>query len=58
MEGAAIGQVCYANGIDFAILRAISDNADDTSKLEYRDAEAQTARLCAGIVARAVELLA
>ena len=29
MEGAAIGHVCYVNGIDFAIIRCISDNADD-----------------------------
>ena len=50
MEGAAIGQVCYANGIDFAILRAISDNADDAAgALDYPTlctrAAAQTQRL-------------
>ena len=50
MEGAAIGQVCYANGIDFAILRAISDNADEAAgALDYPTlctrAAAQTQRL-------------
>ena len=36
MEGAAIGHVCYVNGVDFVILRAISDNADDTAgEMEY-----------------------
>lgn len=50
MEGAAIGQVCYVNGIDFAILRAISDNADDAAgSLDYPTlctrAAAQTQRL-------------
>ncbi len=36
MEGAAIGQICYVNGVDFAILRAISDNADDAAgALDY-----------------------
>ena len=36
MEGAAIAQVSYANGVDFAVIRSISDNADDTAgTLEY-----------------------
>ena len=36
MEGAAIGQVCYVNGVDFVIIRTISDNADDTAgTMEY-----------------------
>lgn len=36
MEGAAIGHVCYVNGVDFVILRAISDNANDTAgTMEY-----------------------
>lgn len=29
MEGAAIGHVCFVNGVDFAVIRCISDNADD-----------------------------
>lgn len=28
MEGAAIAQICYINGVDFAVLRAISDSAE------------------------------
>ena len=36
MEGAAIGHVCYVNNVDFVIIRAISDNADDTAgAMEY-----------------------
>ena len=36
MEGAAIGQVCYANRVDFVVIRAISDNADDEAgALDY-----------------------
>ena len=55
MEGAAIGQVCYVNGIDFAILRAISDNADDAAAtLDYPTlcarAAAQTQRLVRGML--------
>lgn len=50
MEGAAIGHVCYVNGVDFVILRAISDNADDTAgAMEYPElcvhAAEQTHRL-------------
>lgn len=58
MEGTPIAHVCHRNHVPFVIVRAISDNADDSSKHEYRDAEARTARVSAGIVARAVELLA
>ncbi len=35
MEGGAIGHVCYANGVDFGVLRAISDNADGNSDMDY-----------------------
>ncbi len=35
MEGAAIGQVCYVNGVDFAIIRSISDNASGEAEMEY-----------------------
>lgn len=37
MEGGAIGHVCYANGVDFGVLRAISDNADGSSHMDYRE---------------------
>ena len=32
MEGGSIAQVCYMNGIDFVVIRAISDNADDVGR--------------------------
>lgn len=35
MEGGAVGHVCYANGVDFAVLRAVSDNADDDAGVDY-----------------------
>lgn len=36
MEGAAIGHVCYVNGIPFTVLRSISDNAsEDAGSMEY-----------------------
>ncbi len=35
MEGGSIGQVCYLNQVPFAVVRAISDNADETSHMDY-----------------------
>ncbi len=35
MEGAAIGQVCYIAGIDYVIIRCISDNASGEAEMEY-----------------------
>jgi adenosylhomocysteine nucleosidase len=37
MEGASIGQVCYVNKVEFAVIRAISDGADEESNLEYNN---------------------
>ena len=35
MEGAAIGQVCYVNGVPYGILRAISDGGDEQAFADY-----------------------
>lgn len=35
MEGGSIGQVCCMNGVDFGIVRAISDKADGSSHMDY-----------------------
>ncbi len=35
MEGGAIGHVCYVNGVKFAVLRAISDSANEASVSDY-----------------------
>ena len=35
MEGAAIGHVSYVNDTPFAVIRAISDSADDSSHMDY-----------------------
>ena len=58
MEGAAIAQVAWRNDVPYVIVRTISDNADETSTSEYRGAEGETARACAAITLRALELLA
>ena len=35
MEGGAIAQVCCVNGVKCAVIRSMSDNADDDSHLDY-----------------------
>jgi adenosylhomocysteine nucleosidase len=57
MEGAAIAQVCWRNRVPFVIVRAISDKADDSSKDNYRSAEAETGEHCARIALRTIGLL-
>lgn len=52
MEGAAVAQACYRNGVPCAIVRAISDKADGSDAVDYPTFEAHAAALCAAIVAR------
>ncbi len=44
MEGAAIAQAAYLNGIPFLIIRAISDKADDSAGMDYAVFEAEAIR--------------
>ncbi len=39
MEGAAIAQAAYLNNIPFAIVRAISDQADGSAHMDYKEFE-------------------
>lgn len=39
MEGAAIAQTAYLNGIPFLIIRAISDKADNSATMDYSEFE-------------------
>lgn len=52
MEGASIGQVCYVNKVKFAVLRAISDNADGGAVEDYPAFAKKTAENYVGIMAR------
>ena len=55
MEGAAIAQAAYLNGIPFVIVRAISDKADESVHVSYEVFEAKAAEHCAGIVEHMVK---
>ncbi|MBQ8817359.1 MAG: 5'-methylthioadenosine/adenosylhomocysteine nucleosidase [Clostridia bacterium] len=43
MEGAAIGHVCYVNGVECLIVRAISDSATGDAEMEYPEMVARAA---------------
>lgn len=49
MEGAAIGHACYLSGVPFAVVRCISDGADDGADMDYDAFLEQAARRCAKI---------
>ncbi len=49
MEGAAIAQTAYRNGIPFVILRAISDKADHSAEMDYPTFERIAAHRCASV---------
>lgn len=54
MEGGSIAQVCFLNGVDFVVLRSISDHADEAACTDFASFAAssakQTARLIAGML--------
>ena len=52
MEGAAIAQTAYRNGVPFVILRAISDKADNSAEMDYPTFEALSAHRCAKVTCR------
>jgi len=50
MEGCAIAQASYVNGLPFVILRAISDKADESVSESYDVFEGKAAKHCADVV--------
>lgn len=58
MEGAAIAHTAYRNGVPFAILRAISDKADDSAEMDYPTFEKIAANRCAAVTMELAKQLA
>ncbi len=57
MEGGAIAQSALANGLDFVVVRAISDLADGSASESYEEFEKETAYLSAEIIKSFVKLI-
>ncbi len=58
MEGAAVAQVCYQNGVPILLVRSISDKADESASQDLERFYQVAARNSAKLVIRIVELLA
>ncbi len=57
MEGAAVGQVCYVNKTPFAVIRAISDDADGGACEDYPAFAKKSAENSAKIVISLAQIL-
>lgn len=55
MEGAAIGHVCFINGVGFVVIRTMSDNADDGGCMDYDKFEHIAAEVSAKIVSELIK---
>ena len=55
MEGGAIAQVCFINGVDCAVIRAISDSSSGKHEMEYREFMPMAARTSASVVMKFLE---
>ncbi len=55
MEGCAFAQVCKMNEVPFAVLRCITDLADDDAEESYKKFEMQAAMTSADIIAKAIK---
>jgi len=54
MEGAAIGHVCTVNDVPYAVIRAVSDQADGGAVVDFPTFAAQAAETAANVVERFV----
>lgn len=55
MEGGAIGHVCRANKIPFAVIRSISDGGDNAAAMDYPTFKNIAAKISTGIILRYIK---
>ena len=56
MEGAAVGTVCYRNGVPFAILRSISDDWNNNELMDFMKFRALAAERSIRVIAEFIRL--
>jgi len=54
MEGAAIGQTAYMNGVPFVVIRSISDNAGDSAMADFEKHLERAAAVSSDIVIKMI----
>ena len=55
MEGGAVAQACFVNGVPFALMRAISDDASGKAQMDYPAFADMAARKSAALLLTALE---
>lgn len=55
MEGGAVGHVCRANNIPFAILRTVSDGGNEASRLDYPTFKKAAAEKSTAVILKYIE---
>lgn len=55
MEGAAIGQTAYMNGVPFVVIRSISDDAGANAQVSFEEYLERAAAVSAGIVLQMIK---
>ena len=57
MEGAAVGHVCYLAGVEFVIIRCISDSATGEAEMEYPEMVSHAAKKSEAVVLGMLEAM-
>ncbi|AHV97112.1 5'-methylthioadenosine/adenosylhomocysteine nucleosidase [Paenibacillus sabinae] len=57
MEGAALAQVCYMNGIPFVVIRAMSDKADGSADVSFSEFTVTASRKSHEILSGILDML-
>ena len=57
MEGASIGHVCYLAGVEFVVIRCISDSATGEAEMEYPEMVSRAAKKSEALVLAMLEAM-